>query len=45
MFTIMYWLYYEHLGVKMIPKNSVAKAITELLGIPDWWDVQNPPRV
>ena len=34
----------EKLGVKMVAKNEVARAIIDTLGIPDWWDTQNPPN-
>jgi hypothetical protein len=34
----------EKMGIKFVGKNMVAKAIIDTLGVPDWWDTQNPPN-
>lgn len=31
-------------GVKMVGRNEPAKAIIDIMGIPDWFDVMNPPN-
>jgi len=34
----------ERYGVKIVGRNDPGKAIIDTLGLPDWWDAQNPPH-